>query len=91
MFTKAKGVGPKVAQRIVLELKDKVSKDAGLMGDSSEGDFSSVSTGNAAEAVSALVVLGYSQSEAARLISTIDSNTPVEDMIKIALKGLAGM
>ena len=86
MFTKAKGVGPKVAQRIVLELKEKVSKDAGLMGDSSEGDFSSVSTGNAAEAVSALVVLGYSQSEAARLISTIDSNTPVEDMIKIALQ-----
>lgn len=91
MFTKAKGVGPKVAQRIVLELKDKVSKDAGLMGESSEGDFSVVSTGNAAEAVSALVVLGYSQSEAARFISTIDSNTPVEDMIKLALKGLAGM
>lgn len=90
-FTRAKGVGPKVAQRIVLELKDKVSKETVLMGDSSDVDFSVTSTGNAAEAVSALVVLGYSQSDAARFISTLDPSIPVEDMIKQALKGLAGM
>lgn len=90
-FTKAKGVGPKVAQRIVLELKDKVSKEAALMGENSDVDFSVTSTGNAAEAISALVVLGYSQSDAARFISSIDLSTPVEDMIKQALKGLAGM
>lgn len=90
-FTKAKGVGPKVAQRIVLELKDKVSKEAALMGENSDVDFSVTSTGNAAEAISALVVLGYSQSDAARFISSIDPSTPVEDMIKQALKGLAGM
>lgn len=91
IFTRAKGVGPKVAQRIVLELKDKVSKETVLMGDSSDVDFSVTSTGNAAEAVSALVVLGYSQSDAARFISTLDPSIPVEDMIKQALKGLAGM
>lgn len=89
-FTKAKGVGPKVAQRIVLELKDKVSKEAEFIS-SSDVDFSVTSTGNAAEAVSALVVLGYSQSDAARFIASIDPSTPVEDMIKQALKGLAGM
>lgn len=91
MFTKAKGVGPKVAQRIVLELKDKVSKETALMGDNSNIDFSFVGTGNASEAISALVVLGYSQSDAARVISAIDPDTSVEDMIKQALRGLAAM
>ena len=91
MFTKAKGVGPKVAQRVVLELKDKVSKETALMGENSGVDFSVTSTGNASEAISALVVLGYSQSDAARFISALDPDTPVEDMIKQALRGLASM
>lgn len=91
MFTKAKGVGPKVAQRIVLELKDKVSKEAALMGENVNVDFSAVGKGNSAEAISALVVLGYSQSDAARVISAIDPETSVEEMIKQALRGLAAM
>lgn len=91
MFTKAKGVGPKVAQRIVLELKDKVSKEAVLMGENVNVDFSAVGKGNSAEAISALVVLGYSQSDAARVISAIDPETSVEEMIKQALRGLAAM
>lgn len=91
MFTKAKGVGPKVAQRIVLELKDKVSKETALMEGNASVDFSSVGKGNAAEAISALVVLGYSQSDAARVISAIDPDTSVEEMIKQALRGLAVM
>ncbi len=89
MFTKAKGVGPKVAQRIVLELKDKVSKETALIGDNSNIDFSVMSTGNASEAISALIVLGYSQSDAAKFISGLDPDTPVEEMIKQALRGLA--
>lgn len=91
MFTKAKGVGPKVAQRIVLELKDKVSKEAALMGENVNVDFSAVGKGNSAEAISALVVLGYSQSDATRVISAIDPETSVEEMIKQALRGLAAM
>ena len=91
MFIKAKGVGPKVAQRIVLELKDKVSKEAALMGENVNVDFSAVGKGNAAEAISALVVLGYSQSDAARVVSAIDPETSVEEMIKQALRGLAAM
>ena len=91
MFTKAKGIGPKVAQRIVLELKDKVSKETTLLGENSNVDFSAVSTGNASEAISALVVLGYSQSDAARVISGIDPDTSVEEMIKQGLRGLAAM
>jgi Holliday junction DNA helicase RuvA len=45
--------------------------------------------GNAAEAVSALVVLGYSQAEAASAVSSMQPDTPVEDMIKAGLKALA--
>ena len=90
-FTKAKGIGPKVAQRIVLELKDKVSKETELMGENIGVDFSATSTGNASEAISALVVLGYSQSEAAKFVSKLDPETPVEDMIKQSLRGLASM
>lgn len=91
MFTKAKGVGAKVAQRIVLELKDKISKDNALIGGNGNVDFASVGTGNASEAISALVVLGYSQTDASRVVSAIDPDTSVEDMIKQALRGLAVM
>ena len=91
MFTKAKGVGAKVAQRIVLELKDKISKDNALIGGNGNVDFASLGTGNASEAISALVVLGYSQTDASRVVSAIDPDTSVEDMIKQALRGLAVM
>ncbi len=91
MFTKAKGVGAKVAQRIVLELKDKISKDNALISGNGNVDFTSVGTGNASEAISALVVLGYSQTDASRVVSAIDPDTSVEDMIKQALRGLAVM
>ena len=45
--------------------------------------------GNAAEAVSALTMLGYSQSEAAMAVSKLDGDLPVEELIKQALKQLA--
>ena len=91
-LTRSAGVGLKTAQRIVLELKDKVSKEqvadgvTGRMAPASAG----IATGNAAEAISALVVLGYAQSEAAAFIASMDPSASVEDMIKAGLKGLAG-
>lgn len=89
LFTQAKGVGPKVAQRIVLELKDKVSKEQVLLGENNGVDFTEAQSGNSGEAMSALVVLGYSQSEATSIIAKIDQSLPVEEIIKQALKGLA--
>lgn len=89
-LTKSAGIGLKTAQRIVLELKDKVSKEQvadGVTG--RRAAPAAVATGNAAEAISALVVLGYPQSEAAAVISSLDPSTSVEDMIKAGLKGLA--
>ena len=86
-FKAASGVGPKLAQRIVLELKDKVAK--GAAGEAALEDLSGVSAA-AGEAIAALVSLGYSQSEAAVAISKVDPALPVEEIIRLALRGMAG-
>jgi Holliday junction DNA helicase RuvA len=87
MFTKSKGIGAKIAQRIVLELKDKITSEQ--LSDSILGpDEISNQKGNAAEAIKALVVLGYSSSEARKVISSLDSSLSVEEMIKVGLKSL---
>ena len=92
-FKAASGVGPKLAQRIVLELKDKVAK--GFVDGISLEDVAGAASGepatqSASQAIAALVSLGYSQSEAALAISKIDSTLPVEEIIKLALRGMAG-
>lgn len=91
-ITKANGVGPKIAQRIVMELKDKVGKFGVAENDGI--DIGSVSAtmdnSNTAEAVAALEMLGYSQSEASVAVSKIDSSLSVEEIIKQALKLMIG-
>ena len=92
-FKAATGVGPKLAQRIVLELKDKVAK--GFVDGISLEDVAGAASGepatqSASQAIAALVSLGYSQSEAALAISKIDATLPVEEIIKLALRGMAG-
>lgn len=93
-ITRAKGVGPKAAQRIVLELKDKVAKN--LDGGSASDTFTAAAsaaaatgTSNAADAVGALVMLGYSQSEAAVAVGKLDQTLTTEELIKQALKQLS--
>ncbi len=91
-ITKAQGVGPKLAQRVVLELKDKVK---GIAHEDAEGyDLAAAeaaaSSAAGSEAVSALMVLGYTQSEAATAVGKLDQSLSVEEMIKQALRSLAG-
>lgn len=89
-FTKTKGVGPKLAQRVVLELKDKISKEQLSAADSPEVDFEAVTNGsNTSEAISALVVLGYSQTEAASAVAKLDPSLSVEELIRQSLKKMA--
>lgn len=89
-LTRAQGVGPKLAQRIVLELKDKFGSLQTF--DSSEiQGFSGVqsASGNAAEAVNALAVLGFSVGESSSAVGRLDSSLPVDTLVREALKSLA--
>lgn len=89
-ITKAQGVGKKTAERVVLELKDKMGSIA--VGDTSDVVSSVASVGessNSAEAVEALVALGYSQSDAAVVVGSMDKSLTVDEMIRNGLKQLA--
>ena len=89
-FTKTKGVGPKLAQRVVLELKDKITKEQLAGTDSSQVFFEAPADGGSvSEAIAALVVLGYSQTEAASAVAKLDHSLPVEELIKQSLKKMA--
>ena len=89
MLTRASGVGLKLAQRIVLELKDKL----GSITASDDTVIASVGNANinsnSKEAVAALVSLGYSQSEASLAVGKLDQTLSAEELIKLALKSLA--
>jgi Holliday junction DNA helicase RuvA len=84
----AQGIGAKKAQRIVMELKDKVTSESlGDIFDASAVEIADASSsGNTAEAIAALTMLGYSQSEAASAVSKTDKTLSVEEIIKQALK-----
>lgn len=92
-LTRAAGVGKKLAERILLELRDKVKSEElseQLQQIQEVSSELSSGTGNIAEAVSALVVLGYTQGEAAKAVAGQPAETSVEELIKIGLKKLAG-
>lgn len=93
LLTRAPGVGKKIAQRICLELKDKLAKQQdtkGLSGIPAAVPMAADSTAAVSEAVSALMVLGYSQSEAMGAMEGLSAeNATAEDLIKACLKKLA--
>ena len=88
-LTAAPGIGKKIAQRIILELKDKLGKE---QGSAPAMEFSSVVTSigtnsRAKEASEALAVLGYSSQEIAAALKGIDlESLPLEEIIRQALK-----
>ena len=91
-ISKASGVGAKTAARVVLELRDKVSKQYFAPSSASvptpSAPVSAKSKGNLSEALDALVVLGYTRSEAQKALTGIDPKLDVEKIIPLALAKL---
>lgn len=87
-ITRAQGIGKKIAQRIVLELKDMLAKAAKEDSSFAQAAQNSVnvSTGNVPKAIEALGVLGYSPSDVSPVLATLDSTLPVEQLISLTLK-----
>ena len=89
LLTAAQGIGKKIAQRIILELKDKIG------GSSVEIDFSAgsvgtapVAQGNAALAQAALQELGYSAAEIHTALKGVDPTASTEEMVRYALRAM---
>jgi Holliday junction DNA helicase RuvA len=91
-ISKASGVGAKTAARVVLELRDKVSKQYFAPSSASvstpSAPVSAKGKGNLSEALDALVVLGYTRSEAQKALTGIDPKLDVEKIIPLALAKL---
>ena len=88
-LTAASGVGIKLAQRIVLELKDKVGAIETDDGIDLKAVGNATLNSSTKEAVAALVSLGYTQSEASLAVGRLDTSLSTEELIKQALKQLA--
>ena len=85
----ASGIGTKTAQRISLELKDKI-KNESLVSDATDAfeQVAPVDASAQSEAVSALMVLGYSANEAQKAVASVGNVGNVEEIVKLALKKL---
>ena len=90
-LTVAQGIGKKIAQRVILELKDKMQKqsedfqlpDAGFAPSVGDGAQTKMS-----DAASALAVLGYTSSECAAALKGVDMTMSLEDIIRAALRNM---
>ena len=91
-IAKASGIGGKTAARIILELKDKISKDISIPDADMLNSNSSIPAKggkNLSEAAEALMVLGYDKSTVLNVLKDIDTNINVGDIIRLALRKLA--
>ncbi len=89
-LTGVSGVGTKTAQRIVLELKDKIGKGALDLSEDTVTVSRMNNSSNISEAIAALVTLGFSHSEATLAVGKLDPTLAIDELIKGGLKNLSG-
>lgn len=90
-LSRTPGIGLKTAQKIILELKDKISGEIIASPSGAESSFAAAASGGGSEAVDTLAVLGYTRAEAVAALKGIDPTLPLETIIGEALKKLASM
>lgn len=84
-FTAASGVGAKIAQRITLELKDKMKDTVQEQTFAASGEMLQ-NAGDLSQATAALISLGYTAAQAAQALAHLDTTLPVQELIKRALQ-----
>ena len=89
IITAAPGVGKKIAQRVILELKDKISKESVNVSAEMPAIITPADSGTRSDAIAALMVLGYSAPEINSVLSKNDvSGMSTEQIIKLVLKNM---
>lgn len=83
-ITRAQGIGKKIAQRIILELKDKLAKSEQTQ--TGNVQMSQTAGGNVPKAIEALGVLGYTPADVSPVLANFDAGLPVEQLIAMTLK-----
>lgn len=86
VLVKLPGIGKKTAERIIVELHDKLGYFSANNEESSGEDYAVESTGEMTEVVQALVGLGYTQAEVLPVVRRLDLSKPIEVLIKQALR-----
>ena len=94
MLTRAPGIGKKIADRIILELKDKMTDRIGEISSDTYAELSRPSapaTGNIAEAVTALTALGFTAAQAQKALAGLSAEMPVSELVREALKKIGSI